>query len=55
VWLPYVQVARVDAATERARTLGASVLLAPREEPVPWRGVVTSPAGGELAFWQAKA
>ena len=55
VWLPYVQVERVDAATERARTLGASVLLEPREGPAGWRSVVTSPAGGELAFWQAKA
>ena len=55
VWLPYVRVERVDAATERARTLGASVLLEPREGPAGWRSVVTSPAGGELAFWQAKA
>jgi uncharacterized protein len=55
VWLPYVQVERVDAATERARTLGASVLLEPREGPAGWRSVVASPAGGELAFWQAKA
>jgi predicted enzyme related to lactoylglutathione lyase len=55
VWLPYVQVERVHAATERARTLGASVLLEPREGPAGWRSVVTSPAGGEVAFWQAKA
>jgi len=55
VWLPYVQVERVDTATERARTLGASVLLEPREGPAGWRSVVTSRAGGELAFWQAKA
>ena len=55
VWLPYVQVERVHAATERARTLGATVLLEPREGPSGWRSVVTSPAGGELAFWQAKA
>jgi hypothetical protein len=31
------------------------VLLEPREGPAGWRSVVTSPAGGELAFWQAKA
>ena len=55
VWLPYVQVERVEAATERARALGATVLLEPREGPAGWRSVVTSPAGGELAFWQAKA
>ena len=54
VWLPYVEVERIDAATERARTLGASVLLDPREGPVGWRSVVASPAGGEIAFWQPK-
>jgi uncharacterized protein len=31
VWLPYVRVDRVDELTERARGLGASVLLEPRE------------------------
>src|SRR5919109_1288045 len=33
LWLPYVEVPSVDAATERARGLGADVLLAPREGP----------------------
>ena len=54
VWLPYVEVERIGAATERARTLGASVLLAPREGPAGWRSVVASPAGGEIALWQPK-
>jgi predicted enzyme related to lactoylglutathione lyase len=54
LWLPYVQVERIDAATERARTLGASVLLDPREGPAGWRSVVASRAGGEIAFWQPK-
>jgi uncharacterized protein len=54
LWLPYVEVAEVDAATERARGLGASVLLEPREGPAGWRSVVGSPAGGEVAFWQPK-
>ena len=55
LWLPYVEVDSVDAATEGAGRLGASVLLAPREGPAGWRSVVTTPAGGEIAFWQAKA
>ena len=55
VWLPYVEVERVDAATDRAVALGASVLLAPREGPAGWRSVISTPAGGELAFWQAKS
>ena len=33
LWLPYVEVDRRGAATERARELGATVLLEPREGP----------------------
>ena len=54
VWLPYVQVDRVDEMTERACGLGASVVLEPREGPAGWRSVVAAPAGGELALWQSK-
>ena len=54
LWLPYVQVAEITEATDRARRLGASVLLEPREGPVGWRSVVAAPAGGEIAFWQPK-
>jgi predicted enzyme related to lactoylglutathione lyase len=54
LWLPYVEVGAIGAATERARSLGASVLLEPREGPQGWRSVVASPAGAELAFWQPK-
>ncbi|HEX2358772.1 MAG TPA: VOC family protein [Solirubrobacterales bacterium] len=54
LWLPYVEVDEVRAATERARALGASVLLEPREGPAGWRSVVASDAGAEVAFWQPK-
>jgi predicted enzyme related to lactoylglutathione lyase len=54
LWLPYVEVAEIFAATERALALGATVLLEPREGPAGWRAVVTTPAGGEVAFWQPK-
>ena len=54
VWLPYVEVERVDEVTARAGRLGASVLLAPREGPAGWRSVVATPEGGEIAFWQPK-
>ena len=54
VWLPYVEVDQIDATTDRARKLGASVLLGPREGPAGWRSVVASPGGGEIAFWQPK-
>jgi predicted enzyme related to lactoylglutathione lyase len=54
LWLPYVEVAAVAEVTERARLLGASVLLEPHEGPAGWRSVVATSAGGEIAFWQPK-
>ena len=54
VWIPYVEVGAIDDATARASDLGATVLLEPREGPAGWRSVITTPAGGELAFWQPK-
>jgi predicted enzyme related to lactoylglutathione lyase len=54
LWLPYVEVPEVRHATERACRLGARVLLAPREGPAGWRSVVSTPAGGEIAFWAQK-
>jgi predicted enzyme related to lactoylglutathione lyase len=54
LWLPYVEVSSVAAATEEALALGASVRLAPREGPAGWRSVVSTPAGGEIALWQMK-
>lgn len=54
LWLPYAEVDDVGAATDRARALGAAVLLEPREGPAGWRSVVATAAGGELAFWQTR-
>ena len=54
VWLPYVEVPEIGEATERARRLGASVMLEPREGPVGWRSVVATPVGAEVAFGQPK-
>jgi predicted enzyme related to lactoylglutathione lyase len=54
MWLPYVQVGEIETAAARARELGASMLLEPREGPTGWRAVVSTPAGGEIAFWQPK-
>ena len=54
LWLPYVEVDDIRAATERARRLGASVLLEPREGRAGWRSAVAARAGGEVAFWQPK-
>jgi len=54
LWLPYVEVPEISSATERARELGAAVLLEPREGPAGWRSVVAAPGAGEIAFWQPK-
>src|SRR3954468_19442966 len=54
LWLPYVEVPSIAAATDRAGELGAHVLLSPREGPTGWRSVISAPAGGEIAFWQPK-
>lgn len=53
-WLPYVEVADIADATERARRLGADVLLAPREGAAGWRSVLTVPAAAQIALWQPK-
>ena len=45
---------QIQASTEHARRLGASVLLTPREGPAGWRGVISAPQCGELALWQPK-
>ena len=68
IWLPYVEVKEIDAMTEwaqvmydrgqevtdRARGLGASVLLEPREGPAGWRSVLATSECGEIALWQPK-
>ena len=55
MWMPYVMVDDLDAATRKAQSLGAS-LLKERTE-VPDRGfftIVTDPAGAMLGLWQCK-
>jgi uncharacterized protein len=54
LWLPYVEVDRVDETTEHARRLGATVILEACEGPSGWRSVVSSPVAGELALWEPK-
>ncbi len=54
LWLPYVEVDRIDEMTERARKLGGQILLEPREGPTGWRSVVAAPGAAEIALWQPK-
>ena len=52
VWIPYVEVDDVDVATDRAVSLGATTVLAPRPGPHGRRAWCARPAAGDLAFWQ---
>jgi predicted enzyme related to lactoylglutathione lyase len=54
-WLPYVEVADIEDATERGCRLGAAVMLEPREGSAGWRSVLEAPAGADIALWQPKA
>ena|SRR5262245_10389351 len=54
IWLPYVEVESAAEVAERAKALGAAVLLPPREGPAGWRSILAPPAGGEIALWQPK-
>src|SRR5438270_9170948 len=36
LWLPYVEVGDIRETTDRARVLGATMMLAPREGPAGW-------------------
>jgi predicted enzyme related to lactoylglutathione lyase len=47
LWVPYVEVSEIAEATARARELGASVLLEPREGPAGWRSVVATPPAAQ--------
>jgi predicted enzyme related to lactoylglutathione lyase len=53
-WLPYVEVRCIEEITDRARRLGATVLLDRREGPLGWRTIVAIRDGAEVAFWQPK-
>ena len=54
LWLPCVQFGQIEEPAERARQLGASVLLAPQEGPSGWRSVISAPQCGQLAIWPPK-
>jgi predicted enzyme related to lactoylglutathione lyase len=53
IWLPYVAVGDIFESTERARELGGSVSLGPREGSAGWRSFIAAP-GAEIALWQPK-
>jgi predicted enzyme related to lactoylglutathione lyase len=55
-WLPYVNVDDVATATEKAQSLGATVVRQKTEVPNEgWFSVIVDPAGAALGLWQSKA
>ena len=52
-WMSYVLVDDAAVATEKARTLGATICKEVSEIPgVGWFSVITDPTGATLALWQ---
>jgi uncharacterized protein len=55
-WLAYVDVDEINAATEKAKSLGATIVRGPLEVPgIGWFTVVLDPTGATVALWQAKS
>lgn len=55
MWMPYVLVADIHAATKKARDLGASVMRDVTEVPgMGWLSIFVDPTGATIGLWQAK-
>lgn len=54
-WLPYVEVDDIAAATQKAKSLGATVMMDVTEIPnMGWLSVITDPTGAEIGLWKPK-
>jgi predicted enzyme related to lactoylglutathione lyase len=54
-WLPYVAVPDVQAATRRARSLGAKVMKdVTAVLDMGWLSIIVDPTGAMLGLWQTK-
>ena len=55
MWLPYVGVDDINAATEKAKSLGATVHKGPMEVPGHgWMTILADPTGATIALFQPK-
>ena len=55
MWMAYVQVDNLDAATKKAEQLGAKVIKEKTEVPgFGWFSKIVDPTGAMLALWEAK-
>jgi uncharacterized protein len=54
-WLSYIGVEDINAATEKARGLGATIHMGPHEIPnVGWMTIMSDPTGCAVAIFQPK-
>jgi predicted enzyme related to lactoylglutathione lyase len=52
-WLPYVLVDDIDAATKKAKKLGAKIMIDGDEVPgMGWLTIFTDPTGALLGLWE---
>jgi len=55
MWLAYVIVYDIDAATKKAKSLGATVMKDVTEVPgMGWLSIILDPTGAALGLWKAK-
>ncbi len=55
MWLAYVEVGDVKGATEKAKSLGATVKKDVTEVPgMGWFSIIQDPTGAALGLWQSK-
>ncbi len=54
-WLAYVLVDDIQAATQKAKSLGATIMRDVMEVPgAGWLSIITDPTGAMLGLWKAK-
>jgi uncharacterized protein len=54
-WLPYVQVDDIRAATDKAKSLGATIMRDVMEVmDEGWLSIIRDPTGAALGLWQSK-
>ncbi len=54
-WLPYVEVSDIEAATEKARSLGATVCKdVTQVMDMGWLSIITDPTGAMLGLWKTR-
>jgi uncharacterized protein len=55
-WLAYVEVSDVAASTQKAKSLGARIMLDVTEVPgAGWMSVIVDPTGAALGLWKSKS